>query len=763
MRIPVAALLLIFALRSPLFSGTDVPTVQAAFTNTTVPQNTAIPALDLTATFSVPGVSGRLVQFVTPGIGTFNVQTDATAAPATVANFLSYVNANRFTSSSIVHRTDKALGVIQGGGFYIDTANSQLAGVVANAPIALEGSDTLENVRGSIAMANGGAPNTTTSEWFINVADNSTGLGGHYLPSASNGGYAVFGSVIGTGMNVVDAIFAKPVLGGNVTVTNSSLSSKTVTISTVGVPANFGAGWTLLGSQVQSVSGATVTLAANATTAIGAATSVPYTLLGSPFTQLPVFTNLVSAASPLFFSNLIALSSIQEVTLFPTTLAVNVTSCTTTSSVVGVATPVPANFHVGSRFLGTTVTGIIGAQVFLKNNADRNISTTTAVPASIIGEVSVVSFTLTNTNPSLVAATISGSALNLSLRTNRGGFADIAVNATDSNGNSAQSKFRLTVTGGLVNTSNPKDANNDGLSDFVFQNNAGQLHEWLLDGTGNAINFSTGAGLKPGQPPKFLYSGGLGDFRLMGRADVNNDGIPDLVFQNTAGQIYVWFLDGSGNTLNFSTGAGLKPGQPPKFLYSGGLGDYRIVACTDLNGDGFADIVFQNSAGQIYVWFLDGSGNTINFSTGAGLKTGMGPRFLYSGGLGDYRIVACTDLNGDGFADIVFQNSAGQIYVWFLDGSGNTINFSTGAGLRTGMSPAFLYAGGLGDFRIVACTDLNGDGAADIVFQNTAGQIYAWFLDGTGSAVNFSTGAGFRIGVVAAYLYSYGLADWRIR
>ncbi|MCX6982082.1 MAG: FG-GAP repeat protein [Verrucomicrobia bacterium] len=64
------------------------------------------------------------------------------------------------------------------------------------------------------------------------------------------------------------------------------------------------------------------------------------------------------------------------------------------------------------------------------------------------------------------------------------------------------------------------------------------------------------------------------------------------------------------NPINFSAGTGLKPGS--KLLYGGGLGDWRIVACTDLNGDGSPDLVFQNGGGQIYVWTLDGTVNPIN-------------------------------------------------------------------------------------------------------------------------------------------------------
>ncbi len=288
-----------------------------------------------------------------------------------------------------------------------------------------------------------------------------------------------------------------------------------------------------------------------------------------------------------------------------------------------------------------------------------------------------------------------------------------------------------------------RDLNGDGTTDFLFQNTAGQLYEWNMNGAGAM----TSGG--------YVYGGGLGDWKLRAVADINNDGFPDLIFQNTAGQIYVWYLDGSGNPVNFITGSGLASGT--QFLYGGGLGDWKIVACADVNGDGFPDLIFQNNAGQIYVWLLDGSGNAVNFATGTGLKTGSG--YLYSGGLGDWRVVACADVNNDGAVDLIFQNSAGQIYAWFLDGTGNTVNYSTGAGLRPGSK--FLYGGGLGDWRIALCADVNGDGLPDLVFQNNAGQIYTWILDGSGNAVDFTKGTGVLPG--SRMIYPGALGDWRLR
>ena len=180
----------------------------------------------------------------------------------------------------------------------------------------------------------------------------------------------------------------------------------------------------------------------------------------------------------------------------------------------------------------------------------------------------------------------------------------------------------------------------------------------------------------------------------MGCADINGDGFTDLVFQNSAGQIAAWFLDGTGNAVNFSTGSGVAAGS--QLLYSAGLGDWRVVGCADINTDGKADLIFQNSLGQIYVWLLDGTGSAVNFSNGAGLKLGTG--YLYAGGLADWKITALGDINSDGVPDLIFQNTAGQIYVWMLGGTGGTVNFSTGSGLKPGTG--FLYGGGLGDWRL---------------------------------------------------------------
>jgi hypothetical protein len=361
----------------------------------------------------------------------------------------------------------------------------------------------------------------------------------------------------------------------------------------------------------------------------------------------------------------------------------------------------------------------------------------TVTPTALATSGATVTVSSPNLNGGTPVTVASGSACpNIPLSTGANPPISIVVTALDK----TTKTYTITVTKSGVTAAS--DVNGDGKSDLVFQNGSGQVYSWFLDGTGNAINGTQG--LAAGS--KYLYSAGLGDWRVVGVADVNGDGIPDLVFQNGAGQVYAWFLDGTGNAVNGTQGI-----KGSGYLCSGSLGDWRVMAVADVNGDGTPDLVFQNGAGQIYVWFLDGTGNVVDGS-GQGIITSG---YLFTGGLGDWRVAAVADVNGDGTPDIVFQNTAGQIYAWFLDGTGNTVD-GTGQGVK---SSGYLFTGGLGDWRVMAVTDVSGDGIPDIVFQNTLGQVYSWFLDGSGNAVNGSSG----LVPGSKFLFTGGLGDWRIR
>lgn len=129
-------------------------------------------------------------------MGDIVIALDAEKAPATVSNFLGYVNSG-FYNGTIFHRVIDGF-MIQGGGFSEDFERKK-----TEAPIRNEADNGLKNVRGSIAMARTSDPHSATSQFFINVADNENL---DYRSSTGRGwGYAVFGRVV-EGMSVVDEI-----------------------------------------------------------------------------------------------------------------------------------------------------------------------------------------------------------------------------------------------------------------------------------------------------------------------------------------------------------------------------------------------------------------------------------------------------------------------------------------------------------------------------------------------------------------------------
>lgn len=133
-------------------------------------------------------------------LGNITVELFNSQAPITVDNFLDYVNRG-FYDYLLFHRVIKDF-MIQGGGYYIDENYYIFPRTPDRPPIINESYNGLSNLRGTIAMARGDEPNSATTQFFINHADNL------FLDRANaldGFGYCVFGQVV-EGMDVVDAI-----------------------------------------------------------------------------------------------------------------------------------------------------------------------------------------------------------------------------------------------------------------------------------------------------------------------------------------------------------------------------------------------------------------------------------------------------------------------------------------------------------------------------------------------------------------------------
>jgi len=146
----------------------------------------------LVAGLSVGSAHATIVELQTTQ-GNFQINLFDETTPKTVENFLTYVN-NEDYNGVVFHRLVTDF-VLQGGGYTYDGATFEAIdnyGTVNNEPV-------YSNVRGTIAMAKlANQPNSATNQWFINLSDNSGNL------DLQNGGFTVFGQVIGNGMEVVD-------------------------------------------------------------------------------------------------------------------------------------------------------------------------------------------------------------------------------------------------------------------------------------------------------------------------------------------------------------------------------------------------------------------------------------------------------------------------------------------------------------------------------------------------------------------------------
>ena len=128
--------------------------------------------------------------------GPVEIELNAEKAPISTKNFLEYVDSG-FYNNTIFHRVIPGF-MVQGGGF-----TDQMVQKSTKDPIRNEASNGLQNTRGTLSMARTSDPNSATSQFFINVADND------FLNPGRDRGYAVFGKVT-KGMEVVDQIVNSP-------------------------------------------------------------------------------------------------------------------------------------------------------------------------------------------------------------------------------------------------------------------------------------------------------------------------------------------------------------------------------------------------------------------------------------------------------------------------------------------------------------------------------------------------------------------------
>ncbi len=227
----------------------------------------------------------------------------------------------------------------------------------------------------------------------------------------------------------------------------------------------------------------------------------------------------------------------------------------------------------------------------------------------------------------------------------------------------------------------PFDANGDGRADtFFFHAGSGELRVMLLQPDGTRVPLTIGVQENP-------------DLRPVGYADVDADGLPDVLWRGAkTGANEIWLLRGESFEL-----------MPlPEFPT-----DWRMAAFRDFDANGRADVLWhRDETGESAVWWLDDGG----VSTSYGVDPAPAGCVL----------AAVLDFDGDGYPDLAWKNlETGAVEAWLMRG----VNTMALVGLGSVAPPAAVAESG----------DLDGDGDEDLVWSSKKGKkrvVQAWFLEG---------------------------------
>jgi hypothetical protein len=195
--------------------------------------------------------------------------------------------------------------------------------------------------------------------------------------------------------------------------------------------------------------------------------------------------------------------------------------------------------------------------------------------------------------------------------------------------------------------------------------------------------------------------------------DFDGDGFNDVITRNTAGQLFLYRGNGQGGWIDPSTNILIGSGGWQRFT--------AIFSPGDFNGDGFADVIVRNADGELLLYRGDGKGHWLNGS-GAD-KIGVGWNQFTA-------ILSAGDFSGDGFADVITRNAAGELLLYRGNGKGGWLNGSAPDKIGTGWNQWNL---------IFSPGDWNSDGRADVITRNAAGELRLYRGNGKGGWVDPST------------------------
>ncbi len=376
---------------------------------------------------------------------------------------------------------------------------------------------------------------------------------------------------------------------------------------------------------------------------------------------------------------------------------------------------------------GDVLTGAYGA------NSNRGTAYLYLGSASGLSTTPTVSLS----DPANTANSFFGLSLGGAGDVNGDGFGDVLVGAYATNGQRGVAYFYLGTATGLsttptttltsplnaadarfgLNLGTAGDVNGDGYADVVVSadgtnDDRGAAYVFLGSAAGLSSTPATTL-TDPANVPEDNFGWGLA-----GAGDVNGDGYGDVMVgaQGTTSQGAAYLYLGSAAGLTTTPASTLTdPAATRGDLFGG-----SVTQAGDTNGDGYADVLigargtngFQGAA-YLYLGSATGLGTAVGSSAGTyQVLANPGP----TGGQFGYSVAGASDVNGDGFADVLvgaygINNLRGAAYLYL--GSPGTLRVASSTSQRLN-SPTTTPSGDFG-LSLAGTGDVNGDGFADVL------------------------------------------------
>ena len=226
------------------------------------------------------------------------------------------------------------------------------------------------------------------------------------------------------------------------------------------------------------------------------------------------------------------------------------------------------------------------------------------------------------------------------------------------------------------------DFNGDGAPDLVWQNDSTRQV---------TVQYYGGAQGAVFQGWNWLRSTGIPGWTVVGAADFNGDGVPDLIWQNdTTRQVTVHFYGGAQGAVF----------QGWAWLNSAGIPGWKVVGAADFNGDGVPDLIWQNDNSRQV---------TVHYYGGAQGAVFQGWAWLNAAGIPGWKVGGAADFNGDGVPDLLWQNDTTR---------GVTVHYYGGAQGAVFQGWNYLNSDGVAGWTVVGANDFDKNGTPDLVWLN---------------------------------------------